>query len=104
MKLQAFLFLLYLFIFSDTVSCFISGYQLWNIGHGMVRVFAACMFAESLSNIGVFVASAFGFEVRPVYTLGYAWSYWATRAVLSATNWWLVLALVKGVKNDKTGV
>lgn len=100
MTLPKFLFLLFLFIVSDTIAAYIAGLTLWSWRHlngvsAVMRAMALLMFAICIEGCLALVAHSFGFKTQPVYTVGYAWSFWIGRAARSAALWMFVVTILK---------
>lgn len=99
------LFLLFLFIISDTVACGFGAHTLYVHRNGMARALAWALGGIFVHGVGVLVANSFGFTVKPEFTTGFAIVFWVTRACQSLGLWYLALYMnsFKGPKKPETG-
>lgn len=94
--MQRWLFLLYLFILSHMIGSAVAAWALWRAsktnGYTIeIRLLAGVFFGVFAFFLGNLIGNSFGFEQQPIYTTGYAWSYWTGHSILSASVWAFVL-------------
>lgn len=91
------LFLLILMICSDTILSVIISRSLWTVrgtdSRGLVRCLAIAFAAAALRALSEFIANAFGYIVKPHYTIGFGLSFWIGRALWTGSLWllWYVI-------------
>lgn len=96
--MKPWLFLLFLSIASDIIAAAVGSWIFWKHRNGAGIRWALLYAGIFLRGMGELCANAFGFEVRPVYTLGYAVTYWVTRGIYCGCVWQSVLYLSGGRK------
>lgn len=92
MKLQAFLFVLYIFIVSDMWASFQGAWNVFRMnGNPTMRFLGIMLLSLFLESCGLFIANAFGYVQKPEFTGGYAWSFWIGKVCRSIGVWMFVL-------------
>lgn len=69
----------------------------------MIVRLSGLMWGLSFMGAAQMVANAFGYIVRPEYSLGYAWSYWIGQLVLCVTLWGFALFMLRSKKKYENG-
>ena len=102
MNYKAWLFLLFLFIISDTIAAAFGSYTLYRYRNGRHTPYylSLLLFGIFAEGTMLLFAQTFGFETKPEFTTGYAVCYWIGRTIKSVTVWSFVL-YISGYRGKK---